>query len=128
MNEENKKELIENLNTVHWSFTDDGWQSSEDNGMMKPSSFEFEAMYNVLEYFKDKNVDDNYIIKILKAVKKVNYEIVFDENVDSFGEHIEYYYDGKDKLIEEFVDDKIEIVKFDKAFDELLNIINGVRR
>ncbi len=117
------KTIAEYLDTVHWSFTDNGWRDGED-GHIKAGAYEIVAMDKVLEYFK--TFETNYIINIIKAVKELNYDIELAENTDSFGEHIHYYYDGNNKFIEAVAEEnELDIVKFDKAFDDLIVWVNA---
>jgi len=103
------------LKIVWWSFLDDGWQDGKD-GTIAPSYKEIEAMNVVLENFKN---EDNYVIDLIKASKDSDYCIYLEENTDSFGEHIYFYYDGENERLEEISGDTINVDLFNADFIKL---------
>ena len=90
---EEEKQIKDYLHTVNWSFTDDGWQE-DGNNSVKASYYEIEAFEEVLNFFTQKRFENNYVIKALKELKEIDFEIELEENEDSFGNLIELYYGG----------------------------------
>lgn len=117
------KEIKEALKIIEWSFTDDGWQDGDD-GILKPSSMEIDAMEKVLQHFS--KLESNLIIKWIKELKELDYEIELDENQDEFGEHIEYYYGGHSECIEFLTyDDPEDKLYF--LFKKALKALNALK-
>jgi len=115
--------ILNYLNTVNWSFIDDGWQEDYNDGI-KASNYEIEAFEEVLNYFHQKRYETNFIIKCLNELKELNFEIDFEENTDSFGEVIDIYYSGDSEvakfLSSDYYSDKEEFYKkWDKALKTL---------
>jgi len=112
-----KIEINKALDTVWWSFMDDGWQEGED-GFVSASSFEIDAFETVLEYFKG---EDNYVIKLIKSAKESEYKIELEEDGDlTFDDGYDCCLTALEDEILEGKDDNGDIEKKANVFESAL--------
>lgn len=123
-------DIEDKLNTCRFIISEGKIWENEDDGVLKYDGWWHECVYDVLEVFRI--FPENYLIKILLALEHNDWRIDLEENTDSFGEHIEYYYssDGDDDMLSHIADYDTDLNNdlLQKETDILINVYKNWKK